>query len=164
MNLAKLIKSLCLFVICILVACKSGLHDFNLSEKDLLEYGIPITIQVPDSAKIKAMDWGIQKDVSISGIPGYSLQIFSSKASTHDLTLAIKDLKQTVEDGVYFSKFVMEEPDGFIFEMMIDTLINYDFRHLKIQGDNEYLFQAGMSDSFTQKEVEKLYQISKSAK
>lgn len=131
---------------------------------DLLEYGIPITIEVPDSAKVKTMDWGIQKDISIGGAPGYSLQIFSSQVSTHDMAVAIKDLRQTVEDGVYFSKFIKEDTDGFIFEMMIDTVINYDFRHLKIQGDREYLFQAGMSDTFTREEIEKLYDVAKKAR
>lgn len=148
----------------IFLACQSGHGDLNLQEKDLLEYGVPITIQVPDSAEIKSMDWGIQKDISISGAPGYSLQIFSSQATTHNLSNAISDLKQTVEDGVYFSKFVLEESDGFIFEMMIDTVVNYDFRHLKIQGDNEYLFQAGMSDSFTREQIEVLYQVAKEAR
>lgn len=164
MNLAKLLKSLCFALLCVLAACKSGEDNLHLQEKDLLEFGIPITLQVPDSAEIKTMDWGIQKDVSISGVPGYSLQIFSSQTSTHNLANAIKDLKQTVEDGVYFSKFILEEADGFIFEMMIDTVVNYDFRHLKIQGDNEYLFQAGMSDSFTQEQIETLYQVAKTAR
>jgi hypothetical protein len=164
MNLANLTKSLCLLFIWAVVACKSGNEDIALVEKDLLEYGIPITLMVPDSAEIKAMDWGIQKDISIAGAPGYSLQIFSSRAGTHNMSVALNDLKETVEDGVYFSKFILEEPDGFIFEMMFDSLVNYDFRHLKIQGDNEYLFQLGMSDSFNQKQVEKLYQISKEAR
>lgn len=164
MNLAKLIKSLCILVIATLVACKSGESDWHLVEKNLLEYGVPIILQVPDSVEVKSIDWGIQKDISITGVPGYSLQIFSSRASTHNLEIAMKDLRQTVEDGVYFSKFVLEEPDGFIFEMMIDTLINYDFRHLKIQGDKEYLFQAGMSETYTLPEAEKLYQICKAAK
>jgi len=164
MNLAKLIKSLCLIPVCLLIACNTGGSDLHLQERDLLEYGIPITIEVPDSAEIKSMDWGIQKDISIAGVSGYSLQIFSSRTSTHDLTAAMKDLKQTVEDGVYFSKFILEEPDGFIFEMMIDTVINYDFRHLKIQGDKEYLFQGGMSDTFSEEQVQMLYEVAKNAK
>lgn len=164
MKWANLTKSLCLILFCSLIACQTGQTDLQLQEKDLLEYGIPITIEVPDSAEIKSMDWGIQKDISISGVTGYSLQIFSSKASTHNLSVAIRDLKQTVEDGVYFSQFTLEEDDGFIFEMMIDTVVNYDFRHLKIQGDNEYLFQAGMSDSFTREQIEMLYNIAKKAR
>jgi len=136
----------------------------HLKEMDLLEYGVPITIQVPDSAEIKALDFGVQKDVSIVGDSWYKLQIFNSRTSDHNMTSAIAGLKSIVEDGAYFSRFVKEDPDGFIFEMMFDSILNYDFRHLKIQGDHEYLFQAGMSGSFKEDEVEKLYQIAKDAR
>ncbi|NND34303.1 MAG: hypothetical protein HKN76_17090, partial [Saprospiraceae bacterium] len=91
------------------------------------------------------------------------LQIFSSKVGSQNLETAMKDLKQSVEEGIYFSKFMLEESDGFVFELMIDTLVNYDFRHLKIQGDNEYLFQAGMSGYYSQDQIEQLYQIAKQA-
>jgi hypothetical protein len=160
---AKLIKSLWLVVICTLLACQSGELKLNLSSKDLLEYGIPITLDVPDSADIKAMDWGIQKDVSIKGGSWYDMQIFSSKVGNHKLEAVVKDVKESVEEGTYFSKFITVETDGFVFEMMIDTMLNYDFRHIKVQGDNEYLFQAGMSGSYSQKQVEQLYQIAKAA-
>ena len=146
-----------------MLACQSGEPNINLTSKDLLEYGIPITLEVPDSAEIKAMDWGIQKDVSITDGSWYDMQIFSSKVGNHNLETAVKEVKEAVEEGTYFSKFITEEADGFVFEMMIDTLLNYDFRHVKVQGDNEYIFQAGMSGSYSQKQVEQLYQIAKAA-
>ena len=160
---AKLIKSLWLITLLTFTACGGDELKMNLSPRDLLEYGVPITINVPDSAKINAMDWGIQKDISIKGENWYDIQIFSSKVGSHNLDNVMKDLKQSVEEGVYFSKYVLEESDGFVFEVMIDTLVNYDFRHIKIQGDNEYVFQAGMSGSYSKDQIEQLYQIAKQA-
>ncbi|NND32984.1 MAG: hypothetical protein HKN76_10355, partial [Saprospiraceae bacterium] len=64
---AKLLKSLLLVAIVTFIMCGEAEPEMNLTPRDLLEYGVPITVDVPDSVKIKAMDWGIQKDISIKG-------------------------------------------------------------------------------------------------
>ncbi len=163
MNGLKLIKCLYILVLPTIFACSNN-SDIDLVEKDLLEYGLPITIQAPDSIVVKTMDWLVQKDVTIKGPDWYSLQIFSSKAQTTKIEDALRLQKSTVEDGTYFDEFILEEQDGFIYQLKIDSITNYDFRHVKIQGDNEYIFQAGMMGNYTQAQVERLYEIAKLAK
>ncbi len=164
MNGANLVKSLCFYFLIFFYSCGQDGSTKNLSERNLLEYGVPITIRAHDSAEIRMIDWGVQKDISIVDTLGYNMQIFSSKASHHQMDKAISELRSSVTEGVYFSRMTHEDPDGFIFEMKIDSLISYDFRHLKIQGDREYLFQAGLSGSFTEEQINYLYDIAKDAK
>ncbi len=161
---ANLVKSLFLLALVTMIACQTGGEDINWVDQDLLEYGVPITIQMPDSADIKVMDWGVQKDITVIGEDWYNLQVFSSRASTHNKSKLKTELLSAVQQGSYFSEVTLDEEDGFIFEMQIDTLLNYDFRHVKIQGDQEYVFQAGMSGTYTREQVEKLYEISKAAR
>jgi hypothetical protein len=149
----------------ILTACQSGENQLDLIEKDLLSYGIPITLQMPDSAQIKTMDWGTQKDITIlSPTDWYSLQLFSSMATNHNMDAVKAEYLELAQENPYFQRVVSEDPDGFIYELVIDSLTNYDFRHIKIQGDKEYVFQAGMYGTYTLDQIEQLYQISKSAK
>ena len=44
---------------------------------DLLEYGLPITVEAPDSTTVKASDLGILQDVTLEGVsdPNYFIQI-----------------------------------------------------------------------------------------
>lgn len=145
------------------VACQSAGDGLSMVEKDLLSYGVPITIQVPDSADIKSMDWGLQKDITIKD-GWFNLQIFSSRALTHSMDKLKANHLDEIRRGPYFSQVMTEDPDGFIFEVTVDSVNNYDFRHLKIQGDNEYVFQAGMLGNFTLEQIEHLYQVAKEAR
>ena len=163
MNGFNLIKCLYILILPAIFACSNN-SDIDLVEKDLLEYGLPITIQAPDSIVVKTMDWLVQKDVTIKGPDWYNLQIFSSKAQTTKMEDALSVQRSTVEDGTYFDEFILEEQDGFIYQLKIDSLTNYDFRHVKIQGDNEYVFQAGMMGNYTLEQIERLYEIAKLAK
>lgn len=156
-----------LFSFCIinlsLLSCEAGRADAAWLERDLLEHGVPMTLVMPDSTKVKVVEWGIQKDITLVGEDWYNLQIFSSRASTHDRKVLKADLLQSVQQGTFFSEVILDEDDGFVFATQIDTLLNYDFRHVKIQGDQEYIFQAGMSSSYTKQQIDQLYKIAKEA-
>ncbi len=147
------------------LGCK-GLSEpsIELRAVDLLPHGVPLTIQAPPTARVKAMDWGVQKDITINDDDWYQLQIFYSTAQRRNPATLIREMKQLVEEGRYFSQFLVEEDAGFIFEVSIDSVINYDFRHIKIQGDREYSFQAGMSGMYTLPQIELLYRMAKEAK
>ena len=68
-----------------MMACNSEPQS-TLSELNLLEYGLPITVQAPDSAKVKKVDMGsIMKDVTIKHGEDYSIQIYASQATTNDI-------------------------------------------------------------------------------
>ena len=57
-----------------------------------------------------------------------------------------------------FQKIVKEDPNGFIYETVIDsTYISYRFYHVKIKGDKELLFQSGLRGKFTQEQAEDTY-------
>ena len=73
--------TLCCFLLCL--SC--GQDTAELKPLNLIKYGLPVTIQAPDSAKVKTSDMGIIKDVVISDGEQYAVQIFASKAMTVDV-------------------------------------------------------------------------------
>ncbi|MBX2814842.1 MAG: hypothetical protein KTR24_02550 [Saprospiraceae bacterium] len=151
-------------IVFLLVALCGCAGEAPYVEKDLLQYGLPITLQTPDSVRVKTMDWGLQRDVTLEGDEGYSMQIFSSLATTANLRRALSEYKEISRDNPYFSKFMQEDEDGFIFEIQLDSVQSYDFRHLKIQGDREYIFQMGLLGTFSLEQVQEMYQLAQAAK
>lgn len=143
---------------CLLLCFSCGSDKTELKPLNLIKYGLPVTIQAPDSAKVKVSDMGIIKDVVISDGAQYSVQIFSSKAMTVDVKQLAAEQLADVKRNPYFSKVVREEDAGFIYENNIDsTLINYSFRHIKVMGDKEIVFQTGLIGSFSLEDVERMY-------
>lgn len=124
---------------------------------DLLSHGFPIEIHAPEGAEVKVTDLGVMKDVTVKK-DDYYVQIFSSEATELDASKVVDRLKNEAqnEDG-FFSKMILEEPNGFIFEKKIDDRINYDFRYVKIQGDNEYVYQTGLIGTYTEDQVRDMY-------
>lgn len=130
---------------------------------DLLQYGIPITILAPDSSQVKSDDLGgLMKDVTIKAGDDYSVQIYATDALTTDLAKIKAGQLAEVKGNRYFSKIVEEEETGFIYEMMLDTSnINYGFRHVRVQGDKEFVFQPGLVGTFTLEEAKRMYEAVK---
>jgi len=165
MNLTKLVNCVGFCLAILVSSCQPESGSINLVEKDLLLYGVAVTLQVPDSAEIKLTDWGLQKDITIKdNTSWYNLQIFSSRALTHNLEKLKASQLEMAQESMYFSQLISEDPDGFIFETRVDSIVNYDFRHFKIQGDNEYLFQGGLMGKSTLDEIKLMYDIAKDAK
>ena len=130
-----------------------------LKPLDLLEWGIPITVMAPDSANVKTMDLGgVLKDVTIKGENNYSIQIYATTASTTDVARVKANQLAEVKTNRYFSKIIEEEMDGFVYENVVDSSNYYGFRHIRIQGDMEYIFQTGLIGSFTLEEVKNMYE------
>lgn len=154
-------KSL-LFVaaIILIAACQKNGGADEWVEKDLLEYGIPITIMAPDSAEVNSSDLGgLIQDVTIKKGDDYYIQIYASDAETTDIARVKSAQLAEVKSNRYFSKIVTEDMDGFVYETVIDsTAINYGFRYMKVQGDKEFIFQTGLVGSFTQEEAERMYE------
>ena len=132
----------------------------NWKPKDLISWGIPITILAPDSIDVRSQDYsGWMKDVTIKGdTDDFFIQIYATNATTTDLAKVKSEQVNAVKDMRYFSTIVKEEENGFIYETMIDSAAtSYGFRHIQIKGDKEYVFQTGMVGSFTLEEVENMY-------
>ncbi|MEM9849306.1 MAG: hypothetical protein AAF847_15585, partial [Bacteroidota bacterium] len=63
-----------------------------------------------------------------------------------------------VKDIPTFSKCVVEEEAGFVYESKIDSTTSfYGFRYIRLQGDQRYLFQSGLIGTFSLEEVNKMY-------
>jgi len=140
------------------MACKDGGSSSSLPDLDLMQYGMPIKIKAPAEATVEANDMGIMKDVTIKGDGNYFLQVTSGVATT---TL-VKDVKAqqllNVRTAMFFDSLVEEEDNGFIYKKQITPdRENYDFRYIKLQGDQEYIFQTGLSGKYTLEEVKKMY-------
>ena len=141
-------------------ACQSEPGN-GLKETDLLAYGIPVVIMAPDSAAIKADDLGggLIKDVTIRGKDNYNVQVFATQAQTSDLARVKAEQLADVKSIRYFQKVINEEEDGFIYQTAIDSSnISYGFRYIVLQGDLEITFQTGLLGTFSQEEVERMYQ------
>lgn len=157
-------KSL-LFVVAVILmwACQRNSSEQDWVEKDLLQYGIPITIMAPDSAEVNSSDLGgLIQDVTIKKGDDYYIQIYASDAETTDIAKVKSAQLSEVKSNRYFSKIVQEETEGFIYETVIDSsAINYGFRYVRVQGDKEFIFQTGLVGNFSLEQVERMYEAVK---
>lgn len=125
---------------------------------DLMKYGLPIQISAPENAIVKANDMGFYKDVTVKKGDNYFVQILSTSITSTDITSLKNDQLREVKKNQFFNKIVLDESNGFIFEKKIDSLFNYDFRYIKVQGENEYIFQTGLSGTFSEETVRSMYE------
>ena len=130
----------------------------ELKPFDLLPYGVALTILAPDSADVKVDDLFVMKDITVKKGDDYYVQILSSNAGSNDLAKLLSDQRNSVKEHQYFSRFIEDKPNGFIYEMIIDsTEYSYDFRHVRVKGDKEYICQTGLIGSFTLEEAKRMY-------
>lgn len=151
-----------LFFVLGLIACQSS-SSSEWKPLNLLQYNIPITILAPDSAKVVNSTLGVIQDVTVkSQEDNYSIQIFASEATTTSLPAIKTSQLLDIRNNPFFSKIVMEEEPGFIYENQLDSnLINYGFRYIRVQGDKEYVFQTGLVGQFSLEEVKRMYEAVK---
>lgn len=140
-----------------MVSC--GNQKADLPALDLMSKGLPIKINAPQDADVEVNDYGLMKDVTVKKEEGYYLQIFSSDAMVVDVAKIKAEKMVEVKKSPSFSKIVKEQEDGFIYEKFrSDSTLNYDFRHVRIQGDKQYIFQTGLIGKFSLDDVETMYQ------
>jgi hypothetical protein len=125
---------------------------------DLMKYGLHIQIMAPQEAVVKANDAGFYKDVTVKHGDNYFVQIISTSATFTDINRLKLDQLNEVKKNPYFKEVIFDENNGFIFKKQIDSLVNYDFRYVKIQGSEEYIFQTGLSGTFTEDDVRQMYE------
>jgi len=148
---------LAILVVMTTLGCKNP--TANLQPLDLLEHGLPLKILTPIGVETTVNDLGILKDVTIKNDDGYSIQIFESEAKQLNASSVAAGLKAEIEASEFFSKMIEEDETGFIYEKKIDeSYINYDFRHVKIYGDKQYVIRTGLSKQYTLDQVEMMYQ------
>ena len=131
----------------------------ELVELDLLDNGIPIKILAPAGAKVEVSGLGMIKDIIIRDTLNYFVQIFASKANSLNPKKVKNDYKKIIEDSRFFSKITEDYEHGFIYEKKIDeNIFRYDFRYIRIQGDQQYIFQTGLGGGYDESMVRIMYQ------
>lgn len=138
------------------LSCKTD-KSSSYPSKDLLKHGFAISVKAPDNVEIKSDDLGIMQELSISNQDDYNIQILKSITTTTNIKEALVGQMNLVKSDLYFSKIIEEYENGFIFEKNIDDNINYDFRFVKIVGEEEYVFQTGMMGTFSEESVREMY-------
>lgn len=146
----KTIFPLTIGLLLTLTSCKT---ESKGSQVDLLKYGMPIKISAPSDAEIAADDLGFMKDITVKSGNDYSIQILSSKAIERQVPVVVGKLKEVVMSEAYFDSITEEQEGGFIYKKDIDGTEDYDFRYVKIIGENEYLFQTGLVGTFSLEQV-----------
>ncbi len=147
---------LILFGVILFISC--GEPKTSYPDLDLMKHGLPIKIQAPIDAEVEMNDMLLMKDVTVKK-DGYYLQIFSSDAMINDISKIKQEKLNEVKSKSSFGKIIQDDANGFIFEKMrSDSTINYDFRHIRLQGDKQYIFQTGLIGKFTEQEVRNMYQ------
>lgn len=149
-----------LFIVILFAACASDAGSDKptkgYTKLDLLSQGVPFPISAPEGVKIETGEIGLYKNITVKK-EDYSIEILISEAVTTDLAKVMEEEKENVRSEGIFSKMVKEEPDGFIFETKIDENVNYDFRHIRIQGDKVYRFRGSLIGAFTLEQAENMY-------
>jgi hypothetical protein len=146
-----------LIICCLLIVnCKTD-KSASYPSKDLLKHGFAISVKAPEAAEIKFDDYGIMQELTISSGDEYNIQILKSTTNTSNSKEALDDQMNLVKTDKYFSKVIEEYENGFIFEKKIDENINYDFRFVKLIGEDEYIYQTGMIGTYTEESVREMY-------
>ena len=156
MNFTKYINVL--FIALLLVtACKKEKKN-EYTTLDLLSYGVPLKVKAPPGTEVKVKDIGIAKDITLKKGDDFFIQILNSSAITGDINKLKQQNLEEVKKSPYFSKVILDEDNGFVYEKkMNDSLYNYDFRYIKLQGDQQYIFQTGLFGLFTKDQVMNMY-------
>ena len=99
------------------------------------------------------------KDVTIVKGDSFNLQIFQADVESTDLAVIKEHLVEEVKSNPYFFRILQDDPAGFIYENKVDSgYVNYGFRHIRVQGDKEYIFEQGLHGKFTKDAIELMYQ------
>ena len=141
----------------IISSCKKS-PIVDLEKLDLMSYDMPIEIMAPANAEIVKLDLVVQKDITVKKGDEYYVQIFESDVDIRNVSEVKERLLKDIQENPYFDSLILEETEGFIYKTLIDSSnINYGFRHIRIQGDKEYVFQTGLIGTFTLPQVEMMY-------
>jgi len=147
-----------LLIVTLSVSCKNDPKSI-LKPLDLHPYGIPVKIMAPDSAIVSMKDYSIMKDITVQKDDWYYVQIFQSTTSGNDTEEIKRNQLESVRQDKNFKEIVREDESGFIYEKQLSNdQLAYDFRYIKIIGDQEIIFQTGITGIYTLENVEIMYE------
>jgi hypothetical protein len=142
----------------LVTSCGEEKSQSDFVELDLLSDGMPIVIQAPSDPIIKSINLSISRDITVKKGPDFSIQIYESDARVRNPAAIKARLIFEVQGHKYFNKIMSDDDQGFIYQTMIDSSnISYGFRHFRLQGDKEYVFQTAIGGKFTLEAVQEMY-------
>jgi len=141
----------------LITACQSDpMADYQ--PLNLIQYGVPMTILAPDSSDVEKTKLSFQDDITIRKDKDFSLQLFVSEAFNSNVESVLSVQKAEVRANPFFVQFIQEDPNGFVYEMKIDsTITTYGFRYVELMGDKEYIFSEALMGTFTLEAAQNMY-------
>ena len=150
------------------VACESGPTEPESTftkTVQLIEYGIPVSIQAPEDAQVTNQSDNFMQDVLLKGTH-YYVQIYGTPATTTNCNNlaqeALTDLKTT---DPTFKQVVRQDDCGFIYAIQTenDTTTYYNFDYYAIKGNKAYRFTStsGPLVDLNQSDLEAIYEAVK---
>ncbi|NPA68529.1 MAG: hypothetical protein GXO50_07975 [Chlorobi bacterium] len=150
---------------------ESSLKDMKMTELNLADKGIPVTVKAPEGAKVKEGMFSGE----FGGIRMYDYEIvknsFALEVSMDDAE-ELRTAKEITEDAAEaaqteegFAGFVKKEPDGFIYKIKTDDYEEYKFYHVLIKNNRAIEFNEGLKlfTGFNLNDIKILYDIAKNA-
>lgn len=140
-------------------------------EISLSNFGIPVTIAVPEGAEVKK---GLMSG-EMEGVKIFSASIrkdrFIMEVNMWDeepeesLEEALDYQKSTAEEDESFDSYALQEPQGFIYKTVDEGEVDYDFVYILEKDSRHILFTQGISlKGFTEAEAKAMYSAAKAAK
>ena len=150
-------RNILLLIVISIWSCSDGSQD-GWPDKNLIEYGVPMTIRAPEGVEVDKRALGFQQDIVIKDDSEYNVQIFVSDAIVATEGAALQAQRELVEESPVFHQVIKNDENGFIFENKVDsTHSSFGFRYVKLMGGKEYIFQEGLMGNFSQSAVEAMY-------
>lgn len=146
---------LLLSVIFFLTSC--GGND-DRQKKENLKQKLPFEVDAPWGASYETREYNEVTSYIIRKDDEYAVEVIASPASSNDIAAIKNEQLNTVTESPYFNRLILNEPNGFIFEMIVDSSKHYDFRLVKLKDNTQYVFQTELTQVFSEWEARSMYE------
>jgi len=138
-------------------SCNGPKQDKKSVGTDLMKYGIPVSVMVPENSEITKGKTGRTSDVYIKNDSGYNMHILMADARSGSVSSIVTERKKDIISSPDFIKIIEEYPDGFYYEKYgSDGNTGYDFFLVQIIGEKEVHFQGGLAVNFSEVVVKQM--------
>lgn len=142
-------------VVLVLVSC-GGNGDRQKQEKPIQK--LPFKVDAPWGASYETREYNDVTAFTIRKDDDYAVEVIAEPAIANDLAVIKDDELKTVTESPYFSRLILNEANGFIFEMIVDSSKHYDFRLVKLRDQTQYVFQTDLTQLFSEGETRLMYE------
>ena len=146
----------------------------ELVSVDISNYGIPLTIMIPEGAEVSKSLLG---SMEIDGVTNFSVDVEKGKFLMNISMLDVDIEGETMEDMMEWQieslseeagfEIIQQDETGLIYKTEDEEIgLDYSFYHLIIKNDREISITTGVSlmENFTLEEVKEIYAAAQQAK